>query len=181
MNARDDATLVADCLGGDNSAFETLMRRYHRPIYNLALRMLRDPDDAADITQTVFVKAYEKLESYDSRRRFFSWIYRIALNESINETKKSKRLDQYESGVTAVYKQTPSDEFRTDELAGQIGEAICLLKVDYRMVIVLKHYHDFSYQEMGEILDIPEKTVKSRLFSARQQLKEILENKGISR
>jgi len=180
MDARDDAALVADCLGGDKGAFEHLVRRYNKPIYNLALRMLKDPDDAADIAQTVFVKAYEKLDTYDSRRQFFSWIYRIAVNESINHTKKAKRLDEYESGVTAVFRQTPSDEYRTDELAGQIGEAIRLLKLDYRMVIVLKHYHDFSYQEMGEILDIPEKTVKSRLFSARQQLKDILERKGIA-
>lgn len=181
MNGRDDAALVAACLDGENSAFETLVRRYHKPIYNLALRMLRDPDEAADIAQTAFVKAYEKLDTYNSQHQFFSWLYRIAINESINQTKRAKRLDEYESGVTAVFQRTPSDEYHTDELAGQIGEAILLLKVDYRMVIVLKHYHDFSYQEMGEVLDIPEKTVKSRLFSARQQLKGILERKGIAK
>ena len=181
MNARADSALVADCLGGDNSAFETLVRRYHSPIYNLALRMLKDPDDASDVTQTVFVKAYEKLSTYDSRHQFFSWVYRIAVNESINQSKRAKRHEEYESGVTAVFKRTPSDEYRVDELADEIGQAILMLKVDYRMVIVLKHYHDFSYQEMSEILAIPEKTVKSRLFTARQQLKEILQRRGMTR
>ena len=169
MNAHDDAALVAACLDGDNSAFEVLVGRYHRPIYNLALRMLKDPDEAADIAQTAFVKAYEKLNTYDSRHQFFSWLYRIAINESINQTKRAKRLDEYESGVTAVFQKTPSDEYRVDELAGQIGEAILLLKVDYRMVIVLKHYHDFSYQEMGDMLGIPEKTLALPLPKLYQQ------------
>jgi len=181
MNARDDAVLVADCLSGDNSAFEVLVGKYHRPIYNLALRMLKDPDDAADITQTAFIKAYEKLDTYNPRHQFFSWIYRIAINESINYSKRVKRLEEYESGVSAARETTPADEYGTDELADEIAEAILFLKVDYRMVIVLRHYHDFSYDEMSEILDIPEKTVKSRLFSARQQLKEILQRKGMVR
>jgi RNA polymerase sigma-70 factor (ECF subfamily) len=180
MNARDDAALVAQCLDGDNRAFETLVRKYHRPVYNVALRMLKDPDAADDITQTVFVKAYEKLDSYNPSHQFFSWIYRIAINESINQSKKAKRLEEYESGVSAARETTPADEYGDDELAEEIAQAIQMLKVDYRMVIVLRHYHDFSYDEMGEILDIPAKTVKSRLFSARQQLREILERKGIT-
>lgn len=181
MNARDDTILVGECLRGDNKAFETLVRKYQKPIYNLAFRMLGNHEDASDITQTVFVKAYEKLDSYDPRRQFFSWIYRIAVNESINFLKKRKRADEYESGVTAYNELTPEDNFKNMELSEHVGLAISRLKVDYRMVLVLKHYHDFSYQEMSEILDIPEKTVKSRLFSARQQLKEILENEGIRR
>lgn len=179
MSAKEDATLVRSCLEGNNTAFETLIRKYEKPIYNLAFRMLRDRDDAQDITQTVFVKAYEKLDTFNPAHQFFSWIYRIAVNESINFSKKSKRMDEYESGVSASEPATQADAYSNDSLGEEIGEAIRLLKVDYRMVLVLKHYHDFSYHEMGEILDIPEKTVKSRLFSARQQLKEILSARGI--
>lgn len=179
MKERTDAVLVDRTLKGDNRAFETLVLKYEKPVYNLALRMVRVPEDAEDIAHTVFVKAYEKLDSYNPAHRFFSWIYRIAVNESINFCKRTKRTDDYESGVTGVDELTPEESFRAEQLGEHIGDAIGRLKMDFRLVLVLKHYHDFSYREMSEILQIPEKTVKSRLFTARQQLKLILEKEGI--
>jgi len=179
MKLHNDANLVDECLKGDNRAYEELVRKYQKPIYNLALRMAKAPEDAEDITQTVFVKAYEKLDSYDSTHRFFSWIYRIAVNESINFCKRRQREDPYESGVTGAHRETPEETYRDGELSEHVGDAIARLKMDYRLVLVLKHYHDFSYHEMSEVLQIPEKTVKSRLFTARQQLKVILEKEGI--
>lgn len=181
MTAHTDADLVRECLAGNQRAFETLVRKYEKPVYNVALRILKDPDDAMDIAQNVFVKAYEKLGSFDEKREFFSWIYRIAINESINASKRARRQDEYESGVTASLPARQADEREAEMLSEEIESAIEVLTVDYRMVIVLRHYHDFSYQEMAEILDIPEKTVKSRLFTARQQLKDILTARGISR
>ncbi|HEX5131315.1 MAG TPA: sigma-70 family RNA polymerase sigma factor [Candidatus Krumholzibacteria bacterium] len=181
VNAQHDVDLVRDCLSGNQRAFEALVRKYEKPLYNVAFRMLRDRDDAMDVVQTVFVKAYEKLGSFDPKREFFSWIYRIAINESINASNRTKRMDEYESGVTAAL--PPSQEARRHEeiLSEEIERAIAVLKLDYRMVIVLKHFHDFSYQEMAEVLGIEEKTVKSRLFSARQQLKDILSSRGVER
>lgn len=181
MTTRADAELVRACRAGDPQAFETLVHKYERPIYNLALRMLKDRDDAMDITQTAFVKAYEKLASFDDRHGFFSWIYRIAINESINFSKRLKRRDEYESGVTATLAPTQESDRRAGALSAEIEQAIEKLKVDYRMVIVLKHFQDFSYDEIAQVLHIPEKTVKSRLFTARQQLKEILDARGIKR
>jgi RNA polymerase sigma-70 factor (ECF subfamily) len=181
LKAHTDAELVRECLAGNQRAFETLVRKYEKPIYNVALRILRDPDDAMDIVQTVFVKAYEKLESFDEKREFFSWIYRIAINESINASKKTRRQDEYQSGVTAALPPSQEDQRNAEILSGEIERAIEVLTLDYRMVIVLRHYHDFSYGEIAEILDIPEKTVKSRLFTARQQLKEILTARGVTR
>lgn len=179
MNAKNDAALVAECLGGDNRAFETLVRKYEKAVYNVALRMLGAPEDAEDIAQTVFVKAYEKLDTYDSAHQFFSWIYRIAVNESINYSKRSKRIQEYESGMTPSLEEAPDRSADEGDLAEVVAGAIRELSIDYRMVIVLRHYHDFSYQEIGEILSLPEKTVKSRLFTARQRLKEFLEARGI--
>ena len=181
MTARADPELVRECRAGDPRAFESLVRKYERPVYNLALRMLKDRDDAMDVTQTAFVKAYEKLDSYDDKHGFFSWIYRIAINESINFSKRTRRQDEYESGVTAALAPTQETDRRADALSDEIEQAIEMLKIDYRMVIVLKHFQDFSYEEIAEVLRIPEKTVKSRLFSARQQLKEILDARGIKR
>jgi RNA polymerase sigma-70 factor (ECF subfamily) len=179
MKDHADAQLVRSCLAGDQKAFETLVKKYEKPIYNLALRMLKDADDAADVAQSAFVKAYQKLDSFDESREFFSWIYRIAINESINFKKRSKRHDEYESGVTAVL---PNQEAArgADDLRDDVIDAIESLTMDYQMVIVLRHFHDFSYEEMAEVLSIPEKTVKSRLFTARQQLKEILAGRGIT-
>jgi RNA polymerase sigma-70 factor (ECF subfamily) len=181
MRERDDTVLVEQCLKGDKRAFEALVLRFEKPIYNLALRMVRVSEDAEDITQTVFIKAYEKLESYNPAHRFFSWLYRIAVNESINFCKRNRRTEEYESGVTASVKHTAEEHYRAGQLEEDIGDAIGRLKIDYRLVIVLKHYHDFSYKEMSDVLQIPEKTVKSRLFTARQQLKSILEKEGIHR
>jgi RNA polymerase sigma-70 factor (ECF subfamily) len=175
-----DATLVRECLAGDTRAFDALVRKYQKPLYHLALRMVKDRDDAMDIVQGVFVKVYQKLDSYDDRHGFFSWIYRITINESINFTNRSKRSEEYESGVTAVLAADQDATRHREALSEEIEKAIAMLKLDYRMVIVLKHYHDFSYLEMAEVLEIPEKTVKSRLFSARQQLKEILTAMGVT-
>lgn len=181
MKDHTDAELVRETLSGNQRAFEVLVRKYEKPIYNLALRMLKDRDDAADVSQSVFVKAYQKLDSFDESHGFFSWIYRIAINESINFKKRTKRLDEYESGVTAALKPTQEEEHGAVELRDEIVDAIEMLTMDYQLVIVLRHFHDFSYEEMAEVLSVPEKTVKSRLFTARQQLKEILATKGITR
>jgi RNA polymerase sigma-70 factor (ECF subfamily) len=181
VNGQTDASLVRECLGGHQRAFDTLVKKYEKPIYNVALRMLRDPDDAMDVAQSTFVKAYEKLGTFDQKREFFSWLYRIAINESINASKRTKRMDEYESGKSATL--APKQEAQRDDelLRDEIAGAIEILKLDYRMVIILKHFHDFSYQEMADVLGIPEKTVKSRLFSARQQLKDILSARGVTR
>jgi RNA polymerase sigma-70 factor (ECF subfamily) len=178
--ANSDATLVRQCLSGDTRAFDALVRKYQKPLYHLALRMVRDRDDAMDVVQGVFVKVFQKLDSYDERHEFFSWIYRITINESINFANRAKRSEEYQSGETVVLPPTQEAARSATALSEEIGAAIDMLKLDYRMVIVLKHYHDFSYQEMAEILGIPEKTVKSRLFSARQQLKEILTARGVT-
>jgi len=176
-----DAELVRSCLSGNQKAFETLVRKYEKPIFNLALRMLKDRDDAADVAQTVFVKAYQKLDSFDETHEFFSWVYRIAINESINFKKRIKRLDEYESGVTAALQATQEQAHGAQVLRDEMIDAIERLTMDYQMVIVLRHFHDFSYEEMAEVISVPEKTVKSRLFTARQQLKDILSEKGITR
>lgn len=179
MKVREDSALVERCLAGDNRSFEALVRKYHGPIYSLALRMVRVPEDAEDITQTVFVKAYEKLDTYNPAYRFFSWIYRIAVNESINFLRRRERADEYESGVSGKNETTPEADYRDGELGRVVDRAIASLKMDYRLVVVLRHFHDFSYGEIGETLQIPEKTVKSRLFTARQLLKEKLAKEGI--
>ena len=177
--ARDnDAMLVEACLRGDRHAFDELVDRYEGPLFSAAYRITGSIEDAMDATQNAFVNAYEKLHTFDPTYRFFSWIYRITLNESINWLGKANRLQPL--------KQEAVDEGRSLEqevdsanLSKGVQAALMAINSDYRTVIVLKHILGCSYSEIGEILEIPDKTVKSRLYSARQQLKDILTQTGV--
>lgn len=177
--AQEDAAVVRRCLAGEVNAYEILVTRHQKAVYNAVLRMVKDSDDAEDLTQTAFVKAYENLANYDSKYAFFSWLYRTALNESINFLERRKKQSRLTSEITSD-DPNPETAHGKKELGNQIQEAIIQLPIDYRVVIVMKHFVDFTYQEMSEILAIPEKTVKSRLFTARRKLSEILIECGIT-
>jgi len=174
MSEPDDAVLVAKCLEGDTSVFEQFLERYQRPIFNLALRMVEDYEDARDITQTVFVKAWERLETYDPKHKFFSWLYRITVNESLNLLKRRRRVLE---GVQQLLFNSPRPARAEPHDEGQsvkLRNALMKLKPEHRAVVVLKHLSGCSYRDLSEILDIPEKTVKSRLFEARRMLRDLL-------
>ncbi len=176
-NNRDQA-LVERCLRGDRKALEELVGQYERPIYNAAYRILGNPDDAADATQVVFMKAFEHLGQYDPKYKFFSWIYRIAVNEAINQLKRVRNqqpLDDTEVAGTS----SPEATAEAGDLYRQIQDGLMELTDDYRTVVVLRHFSDCSYRQISEILEIPEKTVKSRLYSARQVMKETLLARGV--
>ncbi len=178
MTERDDAALIGECLSGVLKSFEIIVERYQKQIYNLALRMVHNHDDAEDISQSVFVKAYENLASFNPRFKFFSWIYRMAINESINFVKQRKIGEELPPNVLSI-ERTPEDNYSELVLREQLLEALMKLDIDYRAVIILRHFEGFSYGEISYILDVPEKTVKSRLFTARQSLRDILINEGV--
>ena len=181
MSEDDDAAAVGECLAGNGQAFARLVERYERPVYNVALRMLRNPEDARDVSQNVFLKAYQGLAQYDPQYRFYSWIYRIAINESLNLL----RLRRREAGP--VDEQQPSDgpgpaeSLAEDVTQREVADAIDCLKPDYRAVIVLKYVAERSYEEIAGILGIEVKTVRSRLFTARQLMKDRLAARGMLR
>jgi RNA polymerase sigma-70 factor (ECF subfamily) len=173
-----DRALVKRCLSGDRQAFEALIEEYQRPLYNAAYRILGNPADAADATQAAFLKAFEHLKNYDPEYKFFSWIYRIAVNESINQLKRNRKqqpLDEFEAGNGPG----PDREAEAGDLSRKVQEGLMALTADYRSVLVLRHFSDCSYREISEILEIPEKTVKSRLYSARQLMKDELLAHGV--
>ena len=178
MSEPNDTKLMERCNKGDRQAFELLLIRYEKPVYNAAYRMLNSPDDARDVTQTVFLKVFEHLDQYDPKYRFFSWVYRITLNESINWLKKTSRMDTLEID-TADPSGGPESEASNDELSDGMQQALMTISPDYRAVIILKHLLGCSYQEISEVLEIPEKKVKSRLYSARQLLQQQLTERGL--
>jgi RNA polymerase sigma-70 factor, ECF subfamily len=174
MNKPDDADLVRQSMTGDQKAFETLLIRYEKPVFNAAFRMLNSREDARDVVQTVFLKAYEHLGDFDPKFRFFSWIYRIALNESVNCLNKRGRTEAL-SREPVAETGGPDDEMDHEMRSRRLQSALMTIKPEYRTVIVLKHFLDCNYLEISRILDIPEGRVKSRLYSGRQLLKEALE------
>lgn len=177
MDKDPDARLVRACGNGDRVAFETLLTRYERPIFNVAMRMLRDPDDARDVTQTTFLRVFEKLAQFDFEHRFYSWIYRIAINESINLLNGRLRfapLDEDSVDEAAG----PHEAYGDEQRGARIQAAIMKLSPEHRAVIVLRHFTECNYADIAGILGIPEKTVKSRLFTARQQLRARLDADG---
>jgi RNA polymerase sigma-70 factor (ECF subfamily) len=173
-----DTDLVRSCLEGDAKAFGELLDRYERPVFNAALRMLGNRDDAADVTQTVFLRAWESLATYDPERRFYSWIYRIAINESLRAVERRRPHDELPNGAVS-HDPGPDARLSDARLADTIQKALLVMTPDYRAVIVMRHFLDASYQEMADALGVPEKTVKSRLFTARRRLRELLEAEGV--
>ena len=151
------------------------MIQYEKPVFNAAYRMLNNREDASDVTQTVFLKVYENFDSFDPSRRFFSWVYRITLNESINWLSKQKRLEPLQH-ETAADSKSPEQEVDSAQLSAAVQAALMTIKADYRSVVILKHFLGCSYMEISDVLEVPEKTVRSRLYSARQLLKIALTN-----
>jgi len=151
-----------------------LVSQYERPVYNAAYRILGNADDAADITQTVFLKVFEHIADYNPKFRFFSWIYRISINESLNQVKKRRHQEPLAESQASPW-QSPEEHLESRNLSSRVQGALMELNTEYRTVIVLKHLSGCSYEHISEILQIPEKTVKSRLYTARQLMKKSLQ------
>ena len=174
MQNPDDASLVGRSAGGDLEAFEILVARYQRVLFKVALRMLGDHADASDATQAALVKAYQNLGSFDPRFRFFSWMYRILLNECLNTRRGRRKYEQEEVAFEVAGNGTPLDALERTERRARIQKALMALPHDYRQVVVLRHFAELSYDDIAATLGIPAKVVKSRLFTARQRLAEML-------
>jgi RNA polymerase sigma-70 factor (ECF subfamily) len=172
-----DTELVARCLRGDVAAFEPLVLRYQRPLFNVAWRMLGDREEARDIVQGAFVKAWEKLGTFDPHHRFFSWIYRIVVNESLNA--RGRRPTLQPLGAELASPGGPEEAVRERELTDCVQKALRRLSGDDREVIALRHFADLSYTEIAETLGLTEKTVKSRLHEARQRLGRVLRSEEL--
>ena len=172
ISNESDETIVGRCLAGDQAAFEAIVNRYQRGLFNVALRLLGNYEDARDCAQVAFVKAYEHLDTFDTSQRFFSWIYRILRNECLN-TLRARRPSEPVSLEWAAA-GGPADSLMVSERQQAVQAALLGLSAEYREVVVLRHFTELSYDDIASALGIPVKTVKSRLYSARQRLGERL-------
>src|SRR5262249_2390453 len=150
----DDSRLVERCLEGDRDALAELVVRYQRPIYHLAFRMLGNVEDAREITQGVFLRVAERLDDYDPRHKFFSWIYRITINAALNLLRRNRheelRGDDYE---VADDRADPETSLSAAQQSAMVQRALLGLKLENRAVLTLRHFAECSYKEIGEILD----------------------------
>jgi RNA polymerase sigma-70 factor (ECF subfamily) len=167
-----DRALVRRFLDGERAAGDELVNRFHRSLFNVALRMLGNVQDAEDVTQTVFGNAFAALDTYDPRFRFFSWIYRMTVNESLNTQNRRRNVVSLDGSFDIPASSTMSQSAVDAE--DRVGRALLELKPDDRAVVVLRHFVSFSYEEISDVLGVPVKTVKSRLFTARERLRDSL-------
>lgn len=181
-----DQEIVQEVLEGKQHRFADLVERYQGPIVNYVCKMIRNYDDAVDLSQEVFLKAYSALDSYRPQYPFPAWLFRIARNATIDEIRR-RRLDtvsldepmKTEDGTidrdpAAEETAGPEDVVLEAELEGRVERAIAALPDKYREPLVLRHAAEMSYDEIADALELPLGTVKTRIFRAREALRESL-------
>ncbi len=190
----NEAVLVAEAQAGDAEAFTTLVNQYDRNIYRMALRISGNEADAEDVLQETFLKAYMKLGQFRGQSRFYTWLVRIAVNESLMKLRRQRRnrrmvsLDEpIQTGEDEVlprqivdWNENPEKHYSRRELQQILTEALGQLKPAHRTVFVLRHVEDLSTEETGALLNLSVPAVKSRLLRARLELRERL-NKHFKR
>ncbi len=186
--ARPDRQLIKQVLGGSQDAFRDLVRRYQRPVYALILRMLRDPSDAEELAQEVFVKAYQALDRFDRSRKFSSWLFKIAHNASIDFLRKKRlatvaletRDDALDPLAVLPDRRTesPAAALERGRLATAIEVALGRLRPAYREMMILRFQEGLAYDEIAEVTGLPLGTVKTHLHRARKAMARELTTMG---
>lgn len=185
----EDLEYVVLCQKGDTDAFDVLVERHQKKMLNIAYRMMGDYDEACDVTQEAFLAAYKSIKKFKAEAKFSTWLYRIVVNYSKNRLKQLRNITQREGvsiddsgemkieGVmcqSSANDANPGAQMEKREREAQVQKCITSLDEEYREVLVLRDIQGFSYEEIKDILKIPEGTVKSRLSRARNALKDCL-------
>jgi RNA polymerase sigma-70 factor (ECF subfamily) len=183
--AAEEAALVRQIVAGEGHRYSVLVERYQRRLYWSCLRLVGDPDEAEDVVQEAFVRAYEHLRDFDPTYRFYTWIYRIARNRCLNVLRRRRVWGLVTLSDPASAPSLPAPE-RSDrpaedeELARALVDCRGILPVDQREVFDLRHADGLSYREIAAAVGAPEGTVMSRLARAREKMRACLESKGVT-
>jgi RNA polymerase sigma-70 factor (ECF subfamily) len=189
LAADDDLEYVRACQRGDAEAFSVLVARHSQKMLNVAYRMLGDYDESCDVTQEAFLAAFRHIGKFNAESKFSTWLCRIVINYAKNRLKQRQSRSRHESvsldEATAVHgdcaccsavtdSSNPALHLERKELEAEVQKCISALDVDYRDVLVMRDIQGFSYEEIREVLQIPDGTVKSRLSRARLAMKDCL-------
>jgi RNA polymerase sigma-70 factor, ECF subfamily len=193
LSAFADRDLVTRAVTGREDGFEELVRRYQRPIAAYVYRMVGDYESALDLTQEVFIKVYNSLRRYRSEFKFSTWIYKIAHNAAVDHLRRhSTRGAAAASGLTGEFdgeqydlpleshRLSPEEESERAERCAEIEGVVKQLPAAYRELVLLRHSHDMSYDEIAEVTNLPLGTVKNRLFRAREVMRQLFVQRGIT-
>ena len=182
-----DEDLVARSRGGDVDSFNQLVLRWERPIYALAYRVIGREEDARDVCQETFLRAFRALPGFKGQAKFSSWIYRIALNLCRDWMRRQRRtpvvqMPEETEAIERIAARDPvesvEDLVARNELSAVVAEAMTLLPEEQRTAIILKEYHGMTFQEIAELQGCPLSTVKTRLYQGLTVLRRILEKQG---
>lgn len=180
-----DELLIYKTRQGDTASFGILVDRYQQGVFNLALRMVGHPEDARDITQEAFIRAYRSLTNFRYEAGFKTWLYRIASNACLDHLRRRSRQSAWKAeippeaggdGLENIPADCPGPEetLIRREREAAVKRALDSLPESYRLPLVMQHYQKMSYREIAAALDLPEKTVATRLYRAKMQLRELL-------
>ncbi len=177
-----EVEVVKRIMAGEKQLYGQIIDKYQRSIYNLAYRMLGNREDALDLAQETFLRAFKKLELYDQSRPFSPWIHRIASNLCLNQFRKKKLhtvplvMDDGEGGefnrqIEDKGKE-PGEQIVIKENKQELIKAIGQLPEKYRVPLILRHFHHYTYEEIGEVMEVPPGTVKTWIYRGRNHLKD---------
>ena len=184
-----DEELVARSLGGDQNSFNELIHRWERPIYALAYRQIGREEDARDVCQETFLRAYRALSGFRGQAKFSSWLYRIALNLCRDWLRRERRtpvvqppedMDLMELAAAREPSETIEDRVARHDLSRAVERAMARLPEEQRTAIVLKEYHGLTFQEIADLVGCPLSTVKTRLYQGLAVLRRELARTGAS-
>ena len=188
VKAREDYDLVLQAIEGDQRAYTRLMNRYRQSIFHMMLKMVNNREDALDLTQEAFGKAFTKLPSYAPQYAFSTWLFKIAINNCIDHVRKRKinplsiddpiepHSDQDHSHHLRARMPDPEEQFIRDQGVRAIRTLITQLSDKYRLMIELRYFEELSYEEIAQELSIPLGTVKAQLFRAKELLYDLLQS-----
>jgi RNA polymerase sigma-70 factor (ECF subfamily) len=185
MSAATDELLVYKTIQGNTGAYSLLVERYQHQIYDLAYRMVHHQEDARDISQEIFIKAFRSLDKFRQESKFSTWLYKIATNHCLDFLRKSKREKDHLTPKNLAESDdpveipsgswaNPEQQLLQQEKLAMLQKALGELPENYRLPLLMQHYRQLSYQDIAEIMDIPIKTVATRIYRAKNMLKECL-------
>jgi RNA polymerase sigma-70 factor (ECF subfamily) len=180
MTEAQPSWLISECIAGNEAAIELLVRQYETGVFRLALSVVGDQAEANEITQETFIAALRSLPSYQEKKSFKAWLYTIGLNHSRSHLRKRKVIERLRTTLSAIFQietqkqASPEESVMENEKEAEVWKTLNQLDEPFRIVVVLRYFHELSIAEISEILSINEGTIHSRLHTARERLRNAL-------